>query len=278
MTPGEPLLTFDRVALESERRTVSFQILPGDAYALMGSAASGKTKLLDIALKQSKPASGEVHYHADTITPADGAFGRRATPASLAKSFLKKGEHERITTTLTALGLWEVRDQTANSLTTGQIIACSLLGCFLVDDPLVIIDGHLDMLDPWLLEEVSELIEAERQAGRAFLISTNRPDIAERLGSIIVLRGSQALFAGTCRELIESVQASEITVELDDETTVATMVEPFTVSVKTSPGRLDITAHDGQALAAKLLTHGYGRVKSVVLREPTLEQALLTLR
>jgi hypothetical protein len=55
------------------------------------------------------------------------------------------------------------------------------------------------------------------------------------------------------------------------------MVEPFVTSVRVSGRRLVMQAEDGQEVAARLLTNGYGLVRSVVVKEPSLEEALIQL-
>ena len=55
------------------------------------------------------------------------------------------------------------------------------------------------------------------------------------------------------------------------------MIEPLAVSVKVVRGGMIVSAAKGQETVAKLLTEGYGSVRSVVLREPTLEEAVLSL-
>jgi hypothetical protein len=58
---------------------------------------------------------------------------------------------------------------------------------------------------------------------------------------------------------------------------VRALVAPFEVSVRDTDDGVVMQASEGQQLAAKLLLEGYGDVKLVVLRSPTLEEALLSL-
>lgn len=277
MSPNHYLVKFDGVSLLGKGRTLSVEILPGEKYAVMGQAAGGKTNLLDLFTGDLRPERGQVDCPAKVVRPNAGGYSRRATPATVAKANTKANDSAQIVSILTALRLWDVRDATVSKLTPSHTVAVDLLPCFLQSADLVVIDGHLDLLDPWTIVDLLELVDQQCQEGRTFLIATGRPDIAEALGNLFVVKDNVPRFAGTCRELIEQTRPAELVVELEDESTVRTMVDPFTVSVKASRGRLDLTAHHGQTLAAHLLTLGYGNVKSVVLREPTLAEALLAL-
>lgn len=271
------LVSMEGVGLVEGGRTLSWELLAGDRYAVMGPGGAGKSRLLSLVAGEGRPVRGEVTVRGRVSSPLDGDYGRRATPFSVGKEAGKRSGSEKLVTVLDALALTDVRETPVAKLSPTQAVACDLLACFVDSSEVVVIDGHLDVLDPWILERVFGLIEAESAGGRAFLISTHRPDVAERLGGLIVMRGQEARFAGTVRGLVAQVRPAELTVELEDESSVRTMVEPFTVGVKASPGRLELTSHAGQALAARLLTHGYGSVRSVVVREATLAEALAAL-
>ncbi|MCH8980136.1 MAG: hypothetical protein IH945_12975, partial [Armatimonadetes bacterium] len=53
--------------------------------------------------------------------------------------------------------------------------------------------------------------------------------------------------------------------------------EPFVTGIRVSGRRLVLQTEDGQEVAARLLTQGYGVVRSVVVKEPSLEEALIQL-
>lgn len=277
MSAPEFLVRFDGVALQEKGRTLSLELHPGEKYAIMGPAGSGKTSLLDLFTGDLRPERGDVNFNARVLRPNDSTYSRRATPATVAKANTKSADTAQIVSVLTALHLWEFRDIAFTKLTPGHAMAVDLLPLFLQQGDLAIIDGHLDYCDPWMLDDTLEMIDQHSQDGKSFLITTSRTDIANALGSLIVLKSGVPRFAGTCRELVEQTRPAELTVQLDDDSTVRSMVEPFTVSLKAKGSTLELTSHNGQELAAKLLTEGYGNVKSVIVREPTLDEAIRAL-
>ncbi|MDI9634777.1 ATP-binding cassette domain-containing protein [Geitlerinema splendidum] len=257
---------------------MSLDLLTGDSYAVMGQAGSGKSTLLNLISGKAKPVSGTVTINDSVVTPVAFGTGRKVTPLSIAQSHSPKGGAERVVRALTALDLAEDRDTPVTRLSPVQRASCEILPCLVKPSPVAVIDGYLDLFDPWTRSLLFDFIEADKEAGRAFVVATGNVEVAEALNNLIILVKCEALFAGTVRELIDRCRPSELVVDCEDATTVINMVEPFSVSVNATPGRLEITAHRGQELAAKLLTFGYGNIKSVVVKEPTLEEAILTVR
>lgn len=271
------ILTLDKFALSNEGEVLNLELNPGDVYAVVGRSGSGKSTFLDTLLGDDKPASGTITVHG-TIIAAEYSTGKaRQTPFGVAKASATQANQRRIADALAALGLWDARNQHLSKLTPGMIVACDLLPVLLSDDDLVLIDGHLDHIDPWALDGVFEEMFHLAEEGTAFVVATNRPELAERLGNIIVLQEGQTKFAGTVDELVRSVEPTEIIVEADDLSTVTSMVEPFVTATRISGRRLVLSAEDGQEVAARLLTQGYGVVQSVVVKEPSLEEALVQL-
>jgi ABC-2 type transport system ATP-binding protein len=274
---SSPVLLLDKFALGHEGDMLNLELHGGDVYAIVGRAGSGKTLLLDAILGEEKPACGEVVVQGTVLAAQYSSGKSRSTPFGVAKASASKGNQRRIADVLAALGLYDARNVPLHKLTTGMVVACDLLPVLLSDADLVLIDGHLDLLDPWALDGAFEELFRLAEEKTAFLIATNRPELAERIGNIIVLVEGQMKYAGTVDKLVRSIEPTEIVVEADDLSTVTTMVEPFVTAVRVSGRRLVLQADEGQEVAARLLTNGYGLVRSVIVKEPSLEEALIQL-
>jgi ABC-2 type transport system ATP-binding protein len=272
-----PVLLLEKFALGHEGDILNLELHGGDVYAIVGRAGSGKTLLLDAILGEEKPACGEVVVQGTVLAAQYSSGKSRSTPFGVAKASASKGNQRRIADVLAALGLYDARNVPLHKLTTGMVVACDLLPVLLSDADLVLIDGHLDLLDPWALDGAFEELFRLAEEKTAFLIATNRPELAERIGNIIVLVEGQMKYAGTVDKLVRSIEPTEIVVEADDLSTVTTMVEPFVTGVRVSGRRLVLQAEEGQEVAARLLTNGYGLVRSVIVKEPSLEEALIQL-
>lgn len=277
MSDSSPIVQLEALSLSASGRTLSAEIFPEESYAVMGPSQSGKTQFLKVLAENEKPIRGTAKVNGPVSQAHDKEYSRRATPATLAKTFSKGTETSQIVQVLTSLNLWELKDQLVQKLTPSQIVLTDLLPCFLSESQLVVIDGHLDYIDPWTLEDVLDLIEAYKAQGKSFVVATSRPDIAERLENIIVFKAGVPKFIGTIKELVESSQPVSMTVHVDDSSTVLNVVDPFVVSISATKKMIELTSHQGQELAALLLTKGYGNVKSIIIRPQTIEEALKSI-
>ena len=244
----------------------------------MGQAGSGKSHLLEVIAGETKPHSGKIDCQVDQHFCGDPVFPRRATPLSLAKSALDTENTQRIVIVLNALGLTDLRDTPVTKLTQSQMIACALIDGLMPEQGLTVIDGLLDLLDLWTLEAVFQVIQGDLELGKSYVFATHQPALAERCDQLIVIKDQSMIFAGSIPQLIAETAPAQFTVDCEDQSTVAAMVEPFALNIKKSPGKIIFTTHRNQALAAKLLTHGYGNISAISVSEPTLREAIRNLR
>ncbi len=274
MGPDSPVLRLESVAFRPDGRTLSLEVYPGEVYAVMGRPSSGKSRLLECIAGSAKPSKGRVVVETDVVFPERISRLKRTTPLGIGKAALRRGDSGRLVGALTALSLSGCRDKPFGQLTPSQILAASLLPCFVQETPLAVIDGDLDTMDVATLAQVLDMIQDEAEGGRSFIIATGRPDVATAAGQVVLLRDGEVSFAGTCRELIGACGPVDVTVDCSDSSVVANLVAPLVVSAKETERGLELSTHSGQALAAKLLTHGYGNVRTVVVREPTISEAV----
>lgn len=274
----DALASLDRIQIRDKGKSLSLRIAPGELIAVMGPTGAGKSDLLEVVAGERSPKSGTVECHLPRYLCSDPAFPRRATPMSLAKGASDSADTQRVVVALTALGLTDVRDTQVARLGPSQMIASTLIDGLVPESGLVIVDGLFDLLDPWRRDAVMQAVDDDLDLGKCYLFATNNPALAERCDQIVVVSEGSMVFAGTLAKLLSEAGPTTFTVECDDQTAVAAMVEPFALNIKKSPGQVVFTSHRNQALAAKLLTYGYGAVKSVVAAEPTVADALRSLR
>ncbi|MBS1709436.1 MAG: ATP-binding cassette domain-containing protein [Armatimonadetes bacterium] len=271
------VLSIDALVLAKGCRSLTLDLGPGDKLAVVGLSGSGKTQLAETVAGRAKPFSGEVVRRGAVVEAWHGGHNRRATPLSLAQKAQGGRDDGMCAQVLTALGLWDDREAAVANLPVGMMVACDLLPCLLAPADLAVIDGQLDLLDPWTLDRVLASVEELSGQGRSFVVVTNNLWLAERLGSLVVLRGCEAVYAGSVGDLVRRGRPSEVTVTTSDPSTAQSMADPFMLSIQKTADGLHLTAHDGQALAARLLTEGYGSVKAVVVKEPAFADVLLEL-
>ena len=274
---SQPLIVAEDLRLKPEGRSLSLSLRTGEAYAVVGPADGGASQMFEVLTGMARPATGRVQTNGRGVRCGDLRTTRRSTPLSLAKSLAVNVDGSRVAEALSALHLWDARKTPWSQLTPESQVACALLPVLIPVSEWAAIDRTLDSLDPWALDSTLELCSRRLTGGLGLIVLTNRLDIANALGRIVVMSNLSPVFAGTCDEARELHGPSELLVETKDSSTIRSMIEPLAVSVKVVRGGMIVSAAKGQETVAKLLTEGYGSVRSVVLREPTLEEAVLSL-
>lgn len=269
-----PLLRVDSVSLQSSGPTLTLSLGPGRSIGVFGPAASGKSKLLRVLAGQERPAKGVVELKAPIAIADLRLVTRRVTPESIAKKLAGHGGANRVAEALAATRLWDVRKEMVANLSDAQLEALELLPILAGEAKLLVIDGHLDALDPWTLDSASSLLAQRLMNGAALVLASNRAEVSRRVDTIVALKDQRIVFAGTYADLERKHPVSELIVETHDQKGVRALVEPFEVTMTEVEGGVKMQASEGQKIAAKLLSEGYGDVKSVVIKRPTPEELL----
>lgn len=269
------LLGLEHLSLRSDGPTLTLSVGLGQSVSLVGPASSGKSRLLRVLAGRDRPAQGTVTLRGNAVLAGESALPRRGKVQSLAR---KTSESvNRATVVLTALGLWEDRLESIGDLSPSQLAACELLEPLLSNDELVAIDGQLDALDPWALRGALDIMRQQMTQGRSFAVVTNRSDLVGEFDALIVLKNEQVRFAGSVADLLRGGPPHEIEVATENQPAVRALVAPYEVRVTPTESGLHLEAPEGQEIAARLLLQGYGDVKYVLVRRPTIDEALLSL-
>lgn len=268
------LLTLDGIALRPDGPTLTLSVRAGQAVAIMGPTRAGKSALLRVCTGREKPARGRATALGDFAVAGEGlGLGRRARVASVAKAT----NHPKANDTLIALGLSNVLGEPIADVAPGHRAALEMFLPLLSGAPLLAVDGQLDRLDPWAHAAAWEALRIARSRGAAALIVTDLPATAAACDAVVVLRDRQVRFAGTVDALRHLGPPHELTVTTERQIGVRALVSPFEVSIEETPEGLRMEARDGQELAARLLREGYGDVRFLVSRAPTVEEGLQSL-
>lgn len=169
---------------------------------------------------------------------------------------------------LSAAGLWTMRAQPFAALgeedrAAGEIVAGLLGG-------VTLFDGLFDGLDPWRAAE----LWAYARGATACAVTTHRLDLVGEEDRVAVVRRGEAVFVGTPAELRARGPLSRFEVTTGRGGAVAAMMDPLAVDVRVAGETLTLAAREGQEAAVRLLLQGYGDVRSFVVREPTLAEAI----
>lgn len=204
--------------------TLSFRVDGGEIVGLLGPNGAGKTTTIRCISGIIAPDYGTITLcGADIVrSPEDAKRHLAYVPEVphpyemltvmehlrfVAAAYNTESELSRAEELLDSLDLWEKRTAIAASLSKGmrQKLACACAfihraDIFCFDEPLV-------GIDPKGARSLKDLLQQERDAGKAILISTHQLDTAERLCDRVAIMHNGALVTeGTMAELHETAR------------------------------------------------------------------------
>lgn len=271
------VLALEHLAIQTGGPALSLVVSKGQTLAVTGPAGSGKTHFLNILSGEEHPAEGALNITGRVVVAATGLNQRHKVQRLARPSGLGTAVSQVATEALMATRLWDLRNVAVSELTPGQRAAAELLEALVTPCELLVIDGHLDRLDPWALHSVLDYLHRLRSSGTAVVAATNRPDLISLFDALVVLKDKQVRFAGSVRDLLRNGPAHHVTVSTENQPATRALVGPFEVQVTQTEDGMCFRANEGQELAARLLRDGYGDVRFVVVRPPTVEDALMSL-
>lgn len=271
------ILGLEHLALRPDGPTLTLSVSAGQSLSIVGPAGSGKSLLIRTLAGRERAAQGAVHLRGRAVVVGEAAFARRVKVQALARRPGIADEARSATDVLMATRLWDVRQSPVADLSPSQVAACELVEPLVGDHHIVFVDGQLDRLDPWALRSVLDLIRRQMSAGRTFIVATHRSDVVRELQALIVLNDRQVRFAGSVEDLLRAGPPHSIDVATENSEGVRALVAPFQVSVRSIEGGIRLEAPEGQEVAARLLLDGYGDVRYIVTRPPTVDEALRAL-
>jgi ABC-type multidrug transport system ATPase subunit len=271
------IVALERFSLAAQGSTISLRLAPGQSLAIVGPASSGKSRLVRCLCGTERAAQGTVHVVAKPKLASKEGFNKRSSPQSILRHAVNGGKNTNVADALLACGLWEVRQKALKGFSSSQIAACELLACLGPETRLLLIDGQLDRLDPWSLNSVLVGLRQRLLSGSAVVAVTNRPELISQFDYVIVLDNLRTVYAGPVDDLLAFGPKAEVEVRSQMQPGAKALVPPFRIAVEQREAQTVFQAENGQELAAKLLLEGYGDVDYVVVRQPSIEEALMHL-
>ncbi len=241
---------------------------------LLGPAGGGKTRFLRTALGLERIGQGRATTNCPISYAGDSDWPRRATPLSIVRKVSGSKRASLVGEALYATGLWDSQTSSVEALSATQKLLAELLPCLSSEPGIMVVDGQFDSLDPWSFRKVMVAFRQRLNVGYGLIVTTNRPELAVQFDHLVVMQSSGVRFVGTVEELLRNHGESEIEIETQNQSGVRALIAPFEISIMETEKGVILRAAEGQQLAARLLSEGYGEIKMVILREPTVESAL----
>jgi Cu-processing system ATP-binding protein len=276
---------------------LSFDVEPGETFAMIGPNGAGKTTTLKVLLGLARPDSGTVTIGPDHLVPADPRArralgyvpqrvqfppGRTVRETLEFFSELRGLDRDAPHRALERVGLVELADRHATQLSGGYTQRLSLAQALLGDPALLVLDEPTASLDPEATWEFRTLLEKLSAEGKTILLCSHLLSEVERVADrvLILVGGRRAGLERIADLRRRQVGATRMIARLDESPQRAIGVlrgrgfEAQAVDAQS----LSLEAANGRGLDALEALRAAGvTIRSFEQQRPTLEEIFLNV-
>ncbi len=206
---------------------VSLHVAAGETYALVGANGAGKSTLIRMIVGLGVPDEGSVSVCGEDLRrrareakrhlgylPEELYFYQRLTGREYLELVAGLKEIDAVaqlvSTEIDFFELKAVADKWVGGYSLGMRKKLGLAAAFLNSLDVLVLDEPLNGLDVEMMRKLRLRIERERDAGRAFLISSHVMSFVERVCDRVgVMRAGRLVAEGTPRELRASTSLAD---------------------------------------------------------------------
>ncbi|MCS7300070.1 MAG: ATP-binding cassette domain-containing protein [Fimbriimonadales bacterium] len=255
-----------------------FAIERGELVAIFGPSGSGKSLLLALIAGEVALEGGRLEV-ADLATMPElpeGRALRAATPANFLKRYA--AAFSRAVYLLELLGLGERMETPLTELSEGQRHMLRVGGALAQHAPLYLLDDPFEYADFERRRRLWHELDDRCRFGAAVLFTTRDPAIAARADRVLMLDDGRLIADNAPERLLAELDTTEIELEARDPEPILDGLQGVELRIEQLPDGYRLRLHADDALALRLLQEGYGNIRAVYVRPPTLEDAWQWLR
>jgi ABC-2 type transport system ATP-binding protein len=281
----------ERVALED----VSFEVQPGEFFAVLGPNGGGKTTLFRIVSTLIRATAGSVRvFGVDVARQPDAAraklgvvfqapaIDRRLTVAeNLRHHGRLYGLHgrdlrARARSALEAVRLADRGADIVDTLSGGLQRRAELAKALMPRPELLVLDEPTTGLDPSARRDVRDHFLELRASGMTIVMTTHLMEEASACDRVAILHRGTLVALGAPAQLVESVGGDVIVIAARDPKALAPQIEDrFGVHPELVDGRLRVERHRGHEFVPALVEAFPGEIDAITFGKPTLEDAFV---
>jgi ABC-2 type transport system ATP-binding protein len=281
----------DRVALAG----VDLAVAPGERVALLGPNGAGKSTLLSVLATLHPPAGGTARIAGIDVVADPGAARRRLGVVFQGPSLDRKltaeanlrllgclyglsGERltARVSESLAATGLADRRRDRVQTLSGGLARRLELARALLARPDVLLLDEPTGGLDPAARADLWVALAAVSEEGTAVLYATHQGEEADRAHRVLVFDRGRIVAEGDPETLKGAVGGDVIVLECDDAPGLAAELRAvFGGTVAAVGGEVHVERERAHEFVPRLVESVPGRIRSLMLRRPTLEDVFV---
>lgn len=277
---------------------VTFDVRPGELFGLLGPNGAGKTTLMNILSGLSESSGGEVRLFGRSFTRHDRDARRKIGLAtqdlavypdlSARENMLFFGKlyglsgadlDGRVREMLSAVGLTDRANQRVGTFSGGMKRRLNLAVALVHRPQLLLLDEPTTGVDPQSRNHIFEQVRAHNAAGLTVIYTSHYMEEVQALcPRIAILDHGRILACDTLPDLLRTLDAAAVFTLPHPKAGVAegVLAVPGVASAEVSGNVLTVSAKDLPPLLPRLLAV-VGEVKSLEVKEPTLESVFLSL-
>lgn len=195
---------------------LNYQIKKGNVVALCGGNGAGKSTLIRLLIGLLKPTTGTVTMNGYTYKqnkrkfieqfgymPDDFQFQKSITAKETIRFYakLKKISEKRAVETLETVGLLEKQNEKVGTFSKGMKQRLLLAQALLKDPDILILDEPTNGLDPYWMNELSDIMLQRKKAGQTVIFSTHDLHVAEKVADeVLFLSNGKVISSGPVQQ------------------------------------------------------------------------------
>jgi ABC-2 type transport system ATP-binding protein len=276
---------------------IDLEVRAGERFGIMGPNGAGKTTVFRVLATRMRPASGHVRVAGHDVTESPLEVRRRigvvfqgnaqdpllTVEENLALAGRLQGlhgrvAHERRDAVLREFDLNERRHERAATLSGGLRRRLELARALLHQPPVLLLDEPSAGLDPAARAELWAHLGTLGASGVTVFVATHDLDEAERCDRVAVFDRGRCAGIGSPEDLRATIGGEVIVLECDEPAGLASELRArFTLPATVVGGELRIEVERAHEWVARLYDAWPGRIRSLTVRPPTLEDVFVRL-